>query len=267
MASSTRQSLAAAKAALTPLLSKADLKFADELFAVQSAIASSAQLRNLLSDPSAEAKGKSQAVAAVFGKSFSAGVLEFLDVLVGLRWSKGSDLVSSLEQLAVYTVAATAANAKNLSQVEGELFAFRQTVDSDQELQFALASRQASEASKVALVDALIGKQASAEAATLIRHAVTGAGRRRVSIVLEQFGKQISAYAERLVATVTVAQPLSENQLKRLEDVLAKNYAQGIKLNVELDPSIIGGVRIQVADEIIDGSLSTRLNEAKLQLA
>ena len=65
MASSTRQSLAAAKEALTPLLAKADLKFAEEIFAVGAAIAESSQLRSILSDPSAEAKAKSGALTAV----------------------------------------------------------------------------------------------------------------------------------------------------------------------------------------------------------
>ncbi|MTA59165.1 MAG: F0F1 ATP synthase subunit delta, partial [Actinobacteria bacterium] len=67
MASSTRQSLAAAKTALNPLLAKADLKFAEEIFAIGAAVASSSQLRSILSDPSAEAKAKSGALTAVFG--------------------------------------------------------------------------------------------------------------------------------------------------------------------------------------------------------
>ena len=93
------------------------------------------------------------------------------------------------------------------------------------------------------------------------------ARRERVSVVLEQFGKQVSAVATRLVATVTVAAPLDAKQLDRLGAALAKNYGQELQLNVELDPTLIGGVRVQVADEIIDGSLSSRLNEARLQLA
>jgi F-type H+-transporting ATPase subunit delta len=55
--------------------------------------------------------------------------------------------------------------------------------------------------------------------------------------------------------------------LERLEKVLSASYGQSLKLNIEVDPSILGGVRVQVAGEIIDGSLSSRLNEAKLQLA
>jgi F-type H+-transporting ATPase subunit delta len=263
MASSTRQSLAAAKEALSPLLAKADLKFAEEIFAIGSAVASSAQLRSILS----EAKAKSGALTAVFGKGVSVSALEFSNSLVALRWSTGQDLVAAFEQLAVFTVAAIAAKGKNLSDVESEIFAFQTAVDSDQELQFALGNNAASDESKIALVNSLLKGKATDEAAVLIRRAVTGARRRRVAVALEQFGKQVSAYAERLVATVTVAAPVSDKQLERLEAVLAKSYGHSLKLNVEVDESILGGMKVQVGGEILDGSLSARLLQAKLQLA
>jgi F-type H+-transporting ATPase subunit delta len=263
MASSTRQSLAAAKEALNPLLAKADLKFAEEIFVIGAAVASSAQLRSILSDPSAEAKAKSGALTAVFGKGVSASALEFSNSLVALRWSTGQDLVAAFEQLAVFT----AAKAKTLSKVESEIFAFQTAVDSDQELQFALGNNAASDDAKIALVNSLLKGKATEEASVLIRRAVTGARRRRVAVALEQFGKQVSAYAERLVATVTVAAPVSVKQLERLEAILAKSYGHSLKLNVEVDESILGGMKVQVGGEILDGSLSARLLQAKLQLA
>jgi len=267
MASSTRQSLAAAKEALSPQLASADLKFAEEIFAIGSAIASSGQLRSILSDPSAEAKAKSGALTAVFGKSVSAAALEFANSLVALRWSTGQDLVAAFEQLAVFTVAAIAAKSKHLASVESELFAFQLAVDADQELQFALGSAAATDEAKISLVDALLKGKASEEAAVLIRRAVTGTRRRRVVVTLDQFGKQVSAYAERLVATVTVASPITAKQLERLEAALAKSYGHSLKLNVEVDESILGGMKVQVGGEILDGSLSARLLQAKLQLA
>ena len=267
MASATRQSLAAAKAAILPLLAKADLKFAEELFGIGAAVASSTQLRSILSDPSAEANAKAGALKAVFGKSVSSNSLDFVTTLVGLRFSTGQDLVLAFEQLAVFSVAAIAADGKNLADVEAELFAFKQAVDSDQDLQFALGDRLATDQAKLELVAALTKGKVSAEAGLLIRNAVTGARRRRVALVLEQFGKQVSAFAERLVATVTVATPMNETQLNKLENILAKSYGQSLKLNVEVDPAILGGIRVQVAGEILDGSLSSRLQAAKLQLA
>lgn len=267
MASSTRQSLAAAKESLDSVLAKADLKFAEEIFSIGSAVADSAQLRGILSDPSAEAKAKSGALNAVFGKSVSKAALEFADRLVALRWSSGSDLVGAFEQLGVYSVAALAAKGKSLENVEADLFAFQQALDSDHDLQGALNNKQAPTDVKLELVAALLKGKVSAESTLLIRRAVSGARRRRVSLVLESFGKQVSAYADRLVATVTVAQPLSASQLKRLESVLSNAYGAGIRINVEEDPAILGGLKVQVAGQIIDGSLSSRLNQAKMQLA
>ena len=267
MASSTRQAIAAGKEALNPLLASADLNFAAELFAIAEAISSSVQLRNILSDPSAENAAKQGALTAVFGKSASKPAVEFVTSLVALRWSTGRDLVAGIEQLGVYAVAAISASDKSIAALETELFGVRQTIDSDQELQFALSSKTATDASKLALIDALIAKKVSAATALLVRNAVLIARRERVSVVLEQFGKQVSAYAQRLVATVTVAAPLSEGQLQRLGSALEKSYGQALQLNIELDPTLIGGVRVQVADQIIDGSLSSRLNEARLQLA
>ena len=267
MASSTRQSLASAKAALQPLLAKADLAFASELFAVSGAVASSAQLRNLLSDPSAEVKAKSGAVSAVFAKGVSAAVLDFLTSLVALRWSKGSDLVSALEQLGVHVVATIAVKNANIQQVSDELFTFEQAIEGDSDLQFALASKSATSEARLALVDKLLGKQASAEGALLIRQAVSAAGKRRASLVLAGFGKLVALVASQQVATISVAQELSAAQLERLGAALAAQYGTAIKLNVELDPSVIGGVRVQIADQIIDGSVASRLNQARLSLA
>ncbi|MEY4366960.1 MAG: hypothetical protein RLZ28_375 [Actinomycetota bacterium] len=267
MASSTRQAIAAGKETLKPLLPTADLNFAAELFAIAEAIASSVQLRNILSDPSAENAAKQGALTAVFGKSASKPAVEFVTSLVALRWSTGRDLVSGIEQLAVYAVAAISAADKTIATLESELFAVRQTIDSDQELQFALSSKTAADSSKMTLIDTLVAKKVSEATALLVRNAVVIARRERVSVVLEQFGKQVSAFAQRLVATVTVAAPLTDGQLQRLGSALEKNYGQALQLNIELDPTLIGGVRVQVADQIIDGSLSSRLNEARLQLA
>ena len=267
MASATRQSTAKAMVALKPLLAKADIKFAEELFALGAVLASSVHLRGILSDPSAEKDAKAGVVKAVFGKGASKTSLDFLNTLVALRWSRPSDLAIALETLAVHTVASIASGKKKLDELESSLFGFQQAIDSDSELQFALADKNASEVAKGKLVDALIKGKASAESALLIRRAVLGSGKRRAAAVLETFGKQVSAFADRLVAVVTVAKPIDPKQLTRLEKSLAAAYGQSLKLNLEIDPAILGGIRVQIAGDVIDGTLISRLHEAKLQLA
>ena len=267
MASATRQSIAKGKQLLQPLLAGADLKFATELFDLGAVLASSSQLRGILSDPSAESDAKKGVVNAVFGKNVSPASLEFLTSLVALRWSRPRDLVVAIEHLGVHAVASIAAANAEIAEVESSLFAFHQAITTDSELQFALADKNAPSNAKAALADALTAGKTSAEAALLIRSAVTAPGKRRASVVLGEFAKQVAEFAERLVAVVTVANKIDASQLERIEKTLSANYGRPMTVNLKVDPSILGGVRIQIAGDVIDGSVATRLQAAKLQLA
>jgi F-type H+-transporting ATPase subunit delta len=140
-------------------------------------------------------------------------------------------------------------------------------VDSDQELQIALASRQASSDQKIVLVNNLLAGKFGPEAGLLIRFAVVGSTKRRLAVVLEQFGKLLAAYAERLVANVTVASALSDAQRAALEAALSKTHGHALRMNIEVDPAILGGVKVQIAGEIIDGSVANRLKQARMMLA
>ena len=266
MASSTRQALAQAKAEISAYLGT-ELAFATDLFVVADAISSSAQLRGILSDPSTESATKNGLVDRVFGGKVSASAVEYVKKVVAKRFSRGLDLVVVLEQLGVHSAAATAAKTSVLDDVQTELFAFQQVVSSDRELQFALSNKSAPTSAKLALVDALVSNKVNAVTKAIISQAVGAARGRRIATVLDQFGKQIAAYGESLVATVTVSTALDQNQVERLRSSLAKTYGQQVRLNVEVDSSIIGGMVVQIAGEIIDGSVSSRLQNLKLQLA
>jgi len=265
MASSTRQALAQAKADISAYLGS-DLSFATDLFVVADAISSSAQLRGILSDPSTERETKNALIERVFGGKVGTSSVEFVKKVAALRVSRSIDLVVILEQLGVHAAAAVAANTSVLDAVQSELFGFQQVVASDRELQFALSNKSAPNEAKLQLVDTLVTGKVNAVTQALISQAVGAVRGRRIAIVLDQFGKQVAAYGDSLVATVTVSSALDTNQVERLRSSLAKTYGQQIRLNVEVDSSIIGGMVVQIAGEIIDGSVSSRLQNLKLQL-
>ena len=265
MASSTRQALAQAKAEISAYLGS-DLSFATDLFVVGDAISSSAQLRGILSDPSTESDAKNALIERVFGGKVSPSAIVFVKKVAAKRFSRSLDLVVVLEQLGVHSAAATASKTSVLDQVQAELFSFQQVVAGDRDLQFALSSKSAPTEAKLALVETLVGGKVNDVTKALIGQAIAAARGRRIAIVLDQFGKQIAAYGESLVATVTVSKTLDQTQVDRLRASLAKTYGQQIRLNVEVDASIIGGMVVQVAGEIIDGSVSGRLQNLKLQM-
>jgi F-type H+-transporting ATPase subunit delta len=79
---------------------------------------------------------------------------------------------------------------------------------------------------------------------------------------VEELSRIAAARRERVTALVTAAIPLTEAQRSRLTGILSRSYGREVRLNVELDQELIGGMVIRVGDDIIDGSIAGRLAEA-----
>lgn len=262
MASSTRQSKQLAEQVLNKL-GKLSLEHAKELFAVSNALLSSSQLRSALSDPSAGSAGKTALVNSVFGAKLSKEVVELVGQLALMRWSATRDLALTAEALGV-RAAASAGN--NLDEIQSELFSVQQLVSSDPELELAFSSSRASSEQKQVLVAKLLGNKVSETTAMLASQAMNSKTYKRFAEILEQYGLWIAEFAGESVAHVKVANALSESQLTKLSAALAKSFGRELQLNVEIDKDIIGGLHITVNGEVIDGTVQTKLQTARLQL-
>ena len=64
-----------------------------------------------------------------------------------------------------------------------------------------------------------------------------------------------------------VAAELGETEKTRLAAALGKKYGRDVHLNIVIDPSIVGGISVAIEDEIVDGSMATRLEVARRRLA
>ena len=69
-----------------------------------------------------------------------------------------------------------------------------------------------------------------------------------------------------LEVTVISAHPLSDAQVKGLVDTLAAKHGRKVTANVEVDPELIGGVRIVMGDKVIDASVRGRLEAMAVAL-
>ena len=67
-------------------------------------------------------------------------------------------------------------------------------------------------------------------------------------------------------ATVFSAFPLDEQGLNDIAAVLEKRFGRKLGIKVELDPSLIGGIRAVVGDEVLDTSVKARLEQMKMAL-
>ena len=69
-----------------------------------------------------------------------------------------------------------------------------------------------------------------------------------------------------VVAHVSAAAELSDAQQTRLTEVLSRIYGHPVTVQMQIDPELLGGLAISVGDEVIDGTLSSRLAAAQTQL-
>ncbi|MGW2832120.1 F0F1 ATP synthase subunit delta [Streptomyces sp. NPDC001286] len=270
MNGASREALAAARErldALTDSTSADAAKLADELAAVTALLDREVSLRRVLTDPAQAGEAKAGLAQRLLDGQVGGQAVDVVSGMVRSRWSQSRDLVDALEELA-NTADLTAAQKRGaLDDVEDELFRFGRIVSSNTELRAALTDRAAATSAKVELLHRLLGGRADATTERLVTRLVTAPRGRSLESGLESLSKLAAERRERLVAVVTSAVPLSDAQKQRLGAALAKLYGRQMHLNIDVDPEVLGGIRVQVGDEVINGSIADRIEDAGRRLA
>ncbi len=225
-------------------------------------VGESGQLSGALADPAAPAELRQKVVASVFA-GLSETTRQVVSAAVSQRWSDADGLVAGIEELAIRA----AAIASPEVDIEGELFSFLRVIAANAELELALGGRLGDDEAKGVLVEKLLGGKASAPTVLIVSSLVRQPRGRRVRQLLNRAMKIVSAQGGRIVAMVHVASPLSAAQRQRLTEALNGRYAGQVSINEVIDPTVVGGLRVQVADDVIDGSISARLADLRQKLA
>jgi F-type H+-transporting ATPase subunit delta len=262
MGSATREALAVGAAVLDKQ-GTVSLAAGEQLLAASLVVAGSPQLRSALADDTAEVSDKKSIVDAVFG-AYTPVAKTVLESLVSHRWSSGRDLVAGIEELGIRAVAASA--PKTVS-IDAEIFAFAAAVSTNAELELALGSKLGAVEGRVSLVESLLGGKASKQTVAIVAALIAQPRGRRIGELLRYGATIVAEQAGVAIATITVAAPLAKAQLTRLEKALTAQYNKEIRINEVVDSKVLGGMRVQVGDEVIDGTISNRISDLRLQLA
>ncbi|HMH57833.1 MAG TPA: F0F1 ATP synthase subunit delta [Galbitalea sp.] len=262
MGSATREAIAAANATLAQQ-STVDLATGEQLLAAALVVSGSHELRAALADDTAKDSDRKGIVDAVFGK-YTKSAKAILESLGTSRWSSEDDLVAGIEELGIRALAASAPKALS---IDDELFEFGVAVTSNSELELALGSKLGGVDGKIGIVDSLIGAKASKQTVAILKALLAQPRGRRIAELIRYAATIVADEAGNGIATVTVSSALDSEQRKRLEVALSKQYGHDVRLNVIVDPAILGGMRIQVGSEVIDGTISNRIADLRLRLA
>ena len=238
----------------------------DELFAVVSLLASNGSLRRALSDPAMEGDLKQRLVDNLLAEKVAAPTLALVRLAARSRWSEPRDIVDALEAVAVDAAMTRAERDDQLDEVEDELFRFERIIDGEPQLRAALTNRNLPADLKRRLLQRLLEGKAAPVTVALVERAVLYPRGRTIERVLDEFTSFAAQRRSRLIARVTSAVPLSEDQQERLAAKLATEFGHEVRLQLVVDPEIVGGITVRIGDELLDASVLRQLDAAERHL-
>jgi F-type H+-transporting ATPase subunit delta len=251
-------------AALAEVGTRKAAQVGDELFSLAALVRSTPSLRRVFTDVSVAGSAKAALLRDLFGDKLDELSLELAADAVTRRWTSTRDLADTLERLS--EVAVVRSSGDNVARVVDELFTVSQAIQDNPELRSALSDPARSAADKAGLVDSLLGAKALSATVTLVKQSL-GSGYRSVGVALEEYQKVAAAIRNESVARVRVAHELTDTDRARLQSALSRQYGRDIHLNVVVEPALLGGMRVEIGDDVIDGTVDARLDEARRKLA
>jgi len=242
-------------------------RLGDELFAVAGLLDAEHGLRRALSDPGKPAAEKGAVASALLHGKVTPLTEELVVEAVRSHWASPGDMLDGIEQLAIEAMVTAAEAEDGLDELEDGLFRFGRVVAGQPDLRAALADPSLPAAGKDELLDTLLGGKVTAVTLRLIKQMVMHPRGRPLTVALDLCASIAAQRREQLIAVVRSAVELSAAQRRRLAEVLAASYGHPVHLNVVIDPSVVGGISVQIGDELIDGTAASRLAEVRRKLA
>lgn len=230
----------------------------DGIFAASDALGQQYRLRTTLSDPAVPGQTRGQIARRLFGGRIPGAAVELVAQASALATDSGS-LEAAVERQGVRAVFTASGQ---VSEVQDEVFRIARTIEADPALQSTLTDPLIEVAARQRLVAELLGNRALPASVLLVQRAVQRRGRTLVK-TLDGYVEVAAQIGRHSVARVTVAQPLTTEQRSALRTQLTRIYGADIDIQVAIDPEVLGGARIEIGDDLIDGTILSRMNQAR----
>ena len=239
---------------------------ANDLTSFAKLLRSEPVLAKCLSEPADGGDGKAGLAETLLSGKISDTALEIVKTAVSQRWSTDSDLAFAVRHIARLALLVRAERNNETGEVEDELFRFGRVLDSESELNSLLSDHTTPAAGRIGLLDGVLGDNANSTTEALLNQTIELLAGERADVAARELAELAVARRGEVVAHVTAAAGLSDAQRTRLTAVLTRVYGHPVSLQLHLDPDVLGGLKIAVGEEVIDGSLSSRLTAAETQL-
>ncbi|HXO79856.1 MAG TPA: F0F1 ATP synthase subunit B/delta, partial [Mycobacterium sp.] len=242
---------------------------ADDLTSVAALLVHESVVTRYLTQPSEDSSPRVQLVERLVSGKVGQPALDVLKAAVAERWSAETDLVDAIQLAARQALLIRAEKAGEVDEVEDQLFRFSRILDAQPRLAILLGNYEVAADARVKLLRNVLkgaGAGVNAITADLLAKTVELLHGQPADAAVQNLAEVAVARRGEVVAQVSAAAELSDAQHTRLTEVLSRIYGHPVTAQVSIDPELLGGLAISVGDEIIDGTLSSRLAAAQTQL-
>jgi len=239
----------------------------DELGSVVSLLVGEPTLTRHLTEHNEDADAKKALVERLFSGKVDDKTVTLLQTAASQRWSAEADLVDGIEHLARLALLKRAEIEDKIDEVEEQLFRFGRVLDGQPRLTALLSDYTTPIDGRTALLDKVIdGSEVDGVAAALLTQTIGHLRGERADEAVIDLAELAVARRGEIVAHVSAPAELSDAQRTRLTEVLTRIYGHPVSVQLDVDPEVLGGLSIVVGDEVIDGSIASRLSAAETQL-
>lgn len=235
-------------------------RIGNELFTITSALDHNIQLERALTDPSRPVEDKVAVVKTLIGDQAHPLVMEIMSDLVSRRWSRVSDIANAVEDFGVDGMMYYADYTNTTLQVSIELAELHSALLNLPVVRTKLYDATVSSEARVKLLYSLIGDTDFTKVTKrLAEHATCNLRNRRYLQTIQWLINKFSRHMGESMVTVTTATPLSKEQVEKLIAIYSAKTGHPVHINSVVDPTVMGGMRIQVGDEVTDNTVVAQL--------
>jgi ATP synthase F0 subunit b/ATP synthase F1 delta subunit len=245
-------------------------KLADELVSVAKLLNREVVVTRYLTVSAEDSAPRVRLLEQLVSGKVSDPTLEVLKAAVSERWSASSDLIDAIEHVSRQALLEIAEREEQVDEVEDQLFQYSRMLEAQPRLSILLGDHTTPVEGRVGLLNNVL-KGASGGSNKITRALLSNTvellrGQQPVDEALQFLAEVAVARRGEVVAQVSAAAELSDAQRTRLTEVLSRIYGHPVTVQLQVDNDLLGGLLISVGDEVIDGTLKSRLAAAEAQL-
>lgn len=248
---------------------KALSTLSEELVSVAKLLNGELVVTRYLTVPAEDSAPRVRLIERLLNGKVGDATLDVMRAAVSERWSANADLVDAIEHVSRQALLEVAERDGKVDEVEDQLFRFSRILDAQPRLGILLGDYTSPVEGRVGLLRKVL-QSSSGNVNPVVRALLSQTvellrGEPAEEAVLFLAEVAVARRGE-VVAQVSAAAPLSDAQRTRVTEVLSRIYGHPVAVQLQIDAELLGGLLISVGDEVIDGTLKSRLTAAEAQL-